>query len=131
MKKILCAAVAAATLASCASTSDVLNDQTFTLVELNGTEYVSVGEEPAVIIFADGRLNANLGGNSITATYKAGQDGSLELSYGASTKMLVPDEYREDEFVAALNSVRSFALDGDVVSLLNGEGTVVVKAEKK
>ena len=130
MKKIVLAATAAVIM-SCAASTELLKDQSFNITELNGTEYVSMGEETAGILFQDGRLNANLGGNSISAEYKEGADGTLSLEYALSTKMLVPEEFREDEFISALNNVTSFTIEGDVLTLLGKDGEALIKAQRK
>lgn len=129
MKKFI-VAIAALVLAACTSPKDNLADKTFKIVELNGTEYVSMGEQPAYITFQDGKISASVGGNSIFANYEEGKDGAITLTEGGMTKMMVPEEYREDEFVEALNSVVSFAICEccQDLSLLNAEGTVVIKA---
>lgn len=128
---ILAAAAASALIVSCNAIPDALKDQTYQLTELNGTEYVSAGEKPAVISFHDGKLSADLGGNSISADCKVGKNGALTLTSGASTLMLVPDEIREDEFVSALNSVGSYSIEGDVISLISKDGNAVIKATRQ
>lgn len=131
MKKALLIAFSAIVfvLASCASAAKLLQDKTFTITELNGIEYVSMGEEPAAISFANGLCNANLGGNIINANYEETAKCELKLSYGLSTKMLVPEEYREDEFIRALNTVVKFELNENVLSLLDEAGVAVIKAK--
>lgn len=130
MKKIVLAATAAVIM-SCAASTELLKNQTFNITELNGTEYVSMGLEPARILFEDGRLNANLGGNSISAGYKEGADGKLTLEHGLSTKMLVPEEFREDEFISTLNNVTKFTMEGDVLTLLGKDGEALIRAQRK
>ncbi|MGN1215042.1 MAG: META domain-containing protein, partial [Candidatus Cryptobacteroides sp.] len=103
---------------------------TFNIVELNGTEYQSLGEKPAFIAFEGEKCNASVGGNSIFASYKEEAEGKLALSEGGMTRMMVPQEYREDEFVEAFNSIASYKAEGDTVTFLNAEGTEVIKAVK-
>lgn len=131
MKKFIIALAAAAGVASCAAVNNVLDSKEFNLVELNGTVYESMGETPASISFQEGRCNATVGGNSIFSNYKEGKDGAITFSEGGMTKMLVPDEYREDEFVAALNSVVRFAVEDGTICMSNAEGVVVIKAVSK
>lgn len=131
MKKIITFMASAILTAACASSNGALLDnQSFTISDLNGTELVSITEEPASISFSEGRCNAYVGGNRITATYKEGKDGELSLEYGASTKMMVPEECREDEFIAAFNSVASFKLDGNTVVFFDKDGVELFRASK-
>lgn len=125
MKKII---YAMAALSVMACTSSRLDNKSFTIVELNGTEYVSMGDEAAFISFGEGKYRTYVGGNRIFGAYREGKDGSLSISDGGMTRMLVPDEYREDELVLALGAVSSFRLDGDVMVLLSSEGDELLKA---
>lgn len=121
---------AAVILAACATSNTALDKQTFTLCELNGTEYVPVEAGFGTISFADGRCNAYLGGNQIFAVYTEGKNGKLEFSQSGSTKMFVPDELREDEFVEAFGKVVSYRMDGGTVSFLDASKNVLFRAVK-
>ena len=44
--------------------------------------------------------------------------------------MMVPAEYREDEFVNAFNSIASYTANSDTVVFLNAEGAELIKAVK-
>lgn len=123
-------ALAAAAAVSCAGGSNELNDKTFRIFELNGTELVVTGDVPAEVMFKDGRCNATVGGNSIFSAYQEGKDGSLTFTEGGMTKMFVPEELREDEFVEAINDVRSFVLDGDTLHLFNSAGELLMKGAR-
>lgn len=127
MKKIL-SIIAAGLLAACAVGTNVLDNKSFRLTELNGTEYVPQTEEGATISFSDGNCYAYLGGNRISASYKEGKNGALTLGHSLMTRMLVPQEFREDEFVDALNSAASFKIENGTVSFYNGEGELLFKA---
>lgn len=129
IKTMVMAFAVALGLVSCASSHSAIEGQQLLIVELNGTEYVSQGETPASISFSDGRCSATVGGNIINADYKEDKNGGLEFSMGLSTKMMVPDSYREDEFVAAFNSISSYKADGDEISFMDAEGKVVIKAQ--
>ena len=125
MKKIIFA-LAAAILVSCTAATNVLDNQSFEIVELNDTEYVSLGDKPAYILFQDGRCNASVGGD-----YTEGKNGALAMGVGGSTRMLVPEEYREDEFIEAFNAIASFKLDGNTIVFFDKDGKKLIKAEKK
>lgn len=128
IKTILVSCVAALGLVACASSS--IDNTNLSVTELNGTTYVNMAEEPAYMNFTEGILSASVGGNVINSNYKEGKDGSLTFSMGLSTKMFVPEELREDEFVDAINSIASYKVDGNVFSFLNKDGNVVIKAQK-
>lgn len=129
MNKTILAAIAALAV-SCSASKDALNNQKFTITELNGTEYVSKGDAPAYISFSDGKLSTSVGGNVINASYKLGKDGSINISKGATTMMMVPEEFREDEYVDAVNKVASYEIKGDTVCFLDKNGSVLIKAQK-
>lgn len=132
IRTIILSAVAALGIISCGSQNQesAIKDSKFYVVELNGTEYVSQTEETAYILFEEGICSATVGGNMINAQYQEGKDGALTLSNSLSTKMLVPDEFREDEFVAAVNSIASYKADGNVVCFLDADGNVLIKTNK-
>lgn len=130
MKKILFI-LTAALLAACAVCTNVLENKSFHLTELNGTEYVPQTEEGATISFSDGNCYAYLGGNRISAAYKEGRNGSLTLGHSLMTRMLVPQEFREDEFTDALNAVKSFKIQDGTASFYNEAGELLFKAVEK
>ena len=132
MKKLIIIAAAIAALSSCCckNAESSIANTAFNIIELNGTEYQSLGDKPAFIAFEDSTCNASVGGNSIFASYKEDKDGKLTLSEGGMTRMMVPAEYREDEFVNAFNSIASYTANSDTVVFLNAEGAELIKAVK-
>ena len=132
MKKLIIIAAAIAALSSCCckNAESSIANSAFNIIELNGTEYQSLGDKPAFIAFEDSTCNASVGGNSIFASYKEDKDGKLTLSEGGMTRMMVPAEYREDEFVNAFNSIASYTANSDTVVFLNAEGAELIKAVK-
>ncbi len=133
MKKIgIMAAVAAlAMCVSCKSNVASIDNQTFTLTELNGSKLVQVEETTPSISFAGNRVAATVGCNSITGDYKVGEDGAISFSYGASTRMMCPQEMREDEFIEAFNKVAKYTVaDDGEVSFLDADGKLLFKARK-
>lgn len=131
MKKTIAAIAATLALSACAGSTSVLTDSSFILTELNGSEYEAVAEDTAAIDFKDGSVYVNLGGNSIFSNYKEGKNQSISFSDGGSTKMMVPEEIREDEFIDALYKVVSYSVDGDVVSFEDKDGVTLFKAVRK
>lgn len=129
IKTLVMAFAVACGLVSCAAPHSAIEGKQLLIVELNGTEYVSHGETPANIAFSGGRCSATVGGNIINADYKESKNGGLEFSMGLSTKMMVPESYREDEFVAAFNSISSYKASGEEVSFMDAEGKVVIRSK--
>lgn len=132
MKKYTIVATVAAMfmMASCQSGVKSLDNQKFALTELNGTALkVNEMNEPR-IVFEGNTVTACVGCNNIFAYYTAEKDGSLTFKQGASTKMFCPEEYREDEFVAAFNKVAKYTVGNDgVVNFLDADGNLLFKAK--
>lgn len=130
MFSIVAAIAALAMCVSCKSNVASIDNKTFTLTELNGSTLEKVMETTPSISFDGSRVSATVGCNSITGEYKAGDDGALTFTYGASTRMFCPEEMREDEFLAAFNKVARYtvATDGEV-SFLDAEGNLLFKAK--
>lgn len=113
---------------SCGSSSKSAQDlagKTFIITELNGTPITSGTEEPANIVFEDGRANAFVGYNRIFAMYTELADGKLKMEQGGSTRMLAGPESREDEFIAAFNKLAGYKMDGNDICFLDAEGNVL------
>lgn len=119
--------IAVMAIAAC-TTASQLDNRTFEITELNGTEYVNFSDEPASLSFENGKCNAFVGANRIFVGYEEGRNGTLTISEGGMTRMLAPEECREDEFIDALNSVASFKLEGETVTFLAADGTELFKA---
>lgn len=126
----LVAIVCLLTLVSCTMGQPSLDEQSFKLVELNGTALDFEEENPCMISFLDNRVNASVGCNSIFAVYEAESDGTLIFTEKGSTKMACPEELREDEFLSAFNRVARYEWKKNIVSFYDGEGTLLFKAQK-
>lgn len=131
MKKAISLFAAASLLAACAQQAQSpIAEQSFTIFELNGTELVQYAEEPSTISFVEDRCCAYVGGNQIFAFYEEGEQGALSFKEGGATKMAVPEEIREDEFLEAFCSIASYSIENDVISFLDENGTVLFRAVK-
>lgn len=127
MKKTFAIAAAAMLLASCTPRVENIEGKFLSITELNGTELVTENNAPAFIIFEEETVNASLGCNSIFANYKMEKKGKVVLDYCGSTKMACPDELREDEFVAAINSVDHYTTKGGEVVFFDANGNQLFK----
>lgn len=131
MKKFaIIAAVAALTISSCKTMNSDLANQTFRLTELNGKALVTNADVKPAISFEKGRVNATVGCNSIFGVCKLGKDGSITIKEGGATKMMCPDNLREDEFLAAFNKVAKYTVSGNKINFCDATGKVLFTAEK-
>lgn len=107
-----------------------LENKTFAITQLNGTQLPGSEMAKPSIMFKDGRVSATVGCNSIGGFYVAGKDGSLTFKQGMSTKMFCPEEMREDEFIAAFNKVAKYNIaDDGEVSFFDTQGNLLFKAK--
>lgn len=127
-KTFLVIVMAIAALVSCKKSQPCIDFLSFTITELNGTILPGWEDRQPTIAFDGTRLNATVGGNQISAIYEAKPDGTLILSESCSTKMAVPDEIREDEFIEALNNVTSYSYEGNDLCLYDADGKLLIKA---
>jgi heat shock protein HslJ len=69
--------------------------------------------------------------NSVTANYTTTSDGAMTITLGASTMMACPEGSMADQYMAGLSATKSYAVDGDQLTLtLADEGTLAFAAAK-
>jgi heat shock protein HslJ len=124
----LAAVMGLATFAACSSGG----------ADVQGTDWmvVSVGDlaapdgSTATLTYDGERVAGSTGCNSFTgdATF---EDGSADIGLLAVTLMACPDPEGafEQAFLAAMESVTSYAVDGDTLALENGDGNAVITLE--
>lgn len=128
MKKMfLVMAASICLLLSCSKSMPSIDNQTFTIVELNGVALSGNEMKTPAISFEGDRVNATVGGNEIFAVYKSEADGTIVFSEGGSTKMAVPAELREDEFIEAFNKVARYTYEDGELCLYDAEGKLLIK----
>jgi len=106
--------------------------------DLDGTTFVStsvaghdlVAGSAVTLAFAEGRVSARAGCNTMSGTYEAG----AELTVGpdmASTMMGCPDDLAaQDQWLAGfLTSTPALTLDGDTLTLSSGDVTITLVDE--
>lgn len=121
----------AAMMVSCKSGVAIIDNQAFAITELNGTALPGSEMAKPSIMFEGGRVSATVGCNTIGGEYKADAEGNITITQGMSTKMLCPEEMREDEFLAAFNKVAKYTTsDSGEVSFLDAQGNLLFKAKK-
>lgn len=74
--------------------------------------------------FGDGRLGGRAPVNGYSATYRAGEDGALEIGAIAATQMAGPPAAMaaEDAFLAGLEATTSYRSDGRALTLYAADG---------
>lgn len=102
------------------------------IVEVNDNS-VSAEETPFLgFDVNEGQLYGNTGCNSLMASFDLSKT-SGELSFDAvgSTKRMCADMATEDAILQALGEVRSFALEGEKLTLNNADGKELMELKKK
>jgi heat shock protein HslJ len=133
MKKILFAMVAMVTFAACAEKAQTtLEDTEWKLIELKGESNTLFAAEPDSFFFTlskeDG-LNGVGACNRFFGSYVADEiPNALRLDPMGITNMACENMDLEDEFVKTLYEVDSYAIEGDILSLLD-EGNVIAKLQ--
>lgn len=111
----------------------VLTDNTWNLLELNGTA-IEIDESfngiPHITFqIEDNKVIGNAGCNSFFGTYEAGENNDIKLSPMGSTMMACPNLEIEDAFLAALENIKSYQIDGNILTLKAEDDQVVGKFE--
>jgi heat shock protein HslJ len=119
-------------VAGCAGGDDASTDPS----ALDGVPWVHVAgvdvdgweDAPPSATFEDGRLTGSTGCNRYSGEYTAG-DGTLEIRALALTRMACgpPADEVERVFVAAIERVEGWRVEGDELVLLDGDGDEVLR----
>lgn len=102
---------------------------------IDGTGNLSVplaeGGSLSLKFTADESVGGSAGVNSYSAQYKASEDGSMEFGTIASTMMAgAPDMMAQEQaFFKALGDVAAFRLEAGGLSLVDADGTTVIRAK--
>ncbi len=81
--------------------------------------------------FQEGQLAGSAGVNNYFAGYEMA-GGSLSIGLAGATMMMGPEELMDQEmaFLSALQSVKSFRVDGDTLTLVTEGGVLTFAADK-
>jgi heat shock protein HslJ len=123
--------VLAALLAGCADDSGSTDPSSLDgvpWVHVAGVDVEGWEEAPPSATFEDGRLTGSTGCNRYSGQYTAG-DGTLSIEGVALTRMACapPADEVERAFVAAMERVAGFSVDGDELVLLDSEDEEVLR----
>ena len=96
--------------------------------EVKGEKVTATEQVPFLeILTSKRRVHGNLGCNIYNATIPMDfSDNAISFASGQMTMMMCPDMATEDSIRAALQEVKAFNLDGDTLSLLDGDGNTVL-----
>jgi heat shock protein HslJ len=98
--------------------------------EIGGHAALTGAEAPDVTaIFAAGKLSGSGGVNRYTATYEASADGAMTVSTPAATMMAGPPAamQQEQSYFAALEKVGKFSVSADALTLMDDQGSVLLR----
>ena len=130
MRKLMFAA-AALMFASCAATDNApLEQTTWKLTELSGeADAAYAAGDSFTFTLDEGRISGKGSVNRFFGDYELVEDvNGLMIGEMGATKMMGPDIDLEDEFLRMFYEVNAYKLEGNVLTLLNGD-TEVAKFE--
>lgn len=139
MKKVLTLfvyAVTAIIATSCGSTKEVeptaiLTGKTWQLSSINGNAVNASAfrEIPYVSFTADNKIAGKGGCNSFSGSYNLNDEGGINISQIASTKMAC-DGVNENDFFMTLEKANMTKIDPDKLTLMNGVDEIMVFVPK-
>lgn len=130
-KSIIYLTLATLFLVSCKTQSlQTLSNQKFTITELNGKPLKQIEEVKPSISFTTDQVNATVGCNSIFATYVAKEGGKLIFENGGATRMMCPEQMRENEFIDAFNKVAHYVIKGKEIFFYDSNSILLFKGKK-
>lgn len=114
-------------------TSLVLTDNTWNLLELNGAP-IEIDENfngiPHITFeIEENKVFGNAGCNSFFGAYETGENNDITLSQMGSTMMACPNLKIEDEFLSALENIKSYQIDSNILTLKAEDNQVIGKFE--
>jgi heat shock protein HslJ len=113
--------------ASSTTTPTSLANSAWTLSGDGGTVFVPVGSGVGAA-FTDTAISGNSGCNSFSGTYLTTAGRGLTISGLAGTKMACDAKVMtfETEYLARLGRVASYEIKGNVLRMLDGNGTLIL-----
>ena len=101
------------------------------VVQTSGRAFAAEGESYTLTFAADNKVSGRGDCNRLTGTYASDRDkGTLSFGPLVSTRMMCPDQAREDAFVKALGTVDAYKMDGRMMMLF-ADGELIMMLEKK
>ena len=126
-------AVALASCCSCrkgAVKAKPLAETNWSLVEWNGRPFAADGNYNIQLNAEESRFGGRGDCNSVMGKYTATKDRKIKFEGVASTRAMCPNQEQENKFIAMLQSVDSYDIDGNLLMLFhNGELVAVMEAK--
>lgn len=117
-----------------------LQETTWTLTQMDGHSYAPA-ENYNIVFDSTGRVSGMGDCNRFFGGYEAAtQSGAMKIDNLASTRMMCPNQQMESQFLAMLQSIDSYTLDGpqlmlfrnsELVAVFSAPATVNTKKSKK
>lgn len=87
------------------------------------------GEEVTLAFSTDGSFAGHSGCNNYTGSYSTTDDGEIAVTDTAATRAMCEDNVMavEDAYLAALEQVERFEINGDVLTLSDADGAEVLR----
>lgn len=105
---------------------------TYRLVTMEGVSHIP-GENYSIVFGEDNRFSGVGDCNRLMGSYELSTAGSLSLSGVASTRMMCPDQSKEDRFVRLLGEVDAYSIDksnGLLMLMRDGQAVLVFEPVK-
>lgn len=115
------------------SSSDILTETNWELTSINGKPADAANYNsglPVAYFSTDNKISGNGGCNRYNGSYNINEEGGINISQMASTKMFCPGD-GESEFMKALETVDGATIDKDKLILLKGIEEILVFKPKK
>ena len=127
MRRVLCAIAAMAIFSACCSRVESLpmENTKWNLTELQGATN-ELFDNPETFWFAlDSQSIVGVGAcNNFFGGYRLAEDGEFRVGGMGMTRMACPDMDLEDSFVRIFEAVDGFRVEGDILTLKQGDTTL-------
>ena len=111
-----------------------LTGNTWQLVKLMGQDVAANGDSFTITFNEDGRVNGVGSCNRMFGDFVTTADGKITIDHMGSTRMLCPDEQRENLFLQTVGNAEAYEIDGQMLMLLNNgevQAVFTLKSEAK
>jgi heat shock protein HslJ len=89
------------------------------------------GDEPPTATFGeDGTLSGSAGCNQYNASWKTGDDGTIEIGPAAATRMACPDDQintQETRYLELLEQAKTYTVNGTLLEVFDADGTRILQ----
>ena len=103
-----------------------LTGTTWQLVEIDGTKFKASGDSFTLILADDGKVSGKGDCNRMMGSYTKNDAGMLTFGRLAGTMIYCPNQADEDKFLVTIETIDSYAIDGDMLALSSGGSTRMV-----